>query len=191
MQLLHAASLLPLLVASTMADPSVVPNLRSAAAASASAAAATPRELTTATTKQTTDVERGEPSYLEFYNYQGYCVGFDRKREGQKAKVVDCDDSDAAYVVYRDDDLLELYGTKLCLEADGPSIVLYECDEDDDEQQWFFPSQRINGKRFYRICNEKTRHCMERTGNKVELEKRDNNDKDQLFLLDSGFFDTE
>jgi Ricin-type beta-trefoil lectin domain len=140
-------------------------------------------------------VERGEPSYLEFYNYRGHCVGFDRKREGQKAKVVDCDDSDAAHVVYRDDGLLELHGTNLCLEADESSIVLYECDEDDDddddEQKWFFPSQRISGKRFSWICNEETRYCMERNGNRVELQERDNNDKDQLFILDSGFFNTE
>jgi Ricin-type beta-trefoil lectin domain len=186
MQLINAASLLSLLVASAMAD-SAVPNLRSAAAASASA----PRELTTTTKQDKDDVERGEPSYLEFYNYRGYCVGFDRKQEGQKAKVVDCDDSDAAYVVYRDDDLLELYNTNLCLEADSSSIVLYDCDEDDDEQRWFFPSKRFSGKRFYQICNEKTRYCMERNGNKVALEASDRNDKDQFFILDSDFFDTE
>jgi Ricin-type beta-trefoil lectin domain len=199
MQLINAASLLSLLVASAVADPAVPANLRSAASASASA----PRDLasttqqataaaaaTTTTKQQYASVKRGEPSYLEFYNYRGYCVGFDRKREGEEAKVVDCDHSDAAYVAYRSDRRLELYNTHYCLEEDGSSVVLYQCDKNEDRQLWSFPSQTIKNKRLYRICNEYNDYCMERNGYYVDLEQFDRNDKDQLIILDSNFFET-
>jgi hypothetical protein len=131
--------LLTVVVASAVAD-SAVPNLRSASTAAATDMEADPVSRQLSYTAKTYDndeydVERGEPSYLEFYNYRGYCVGFDRERKGEKAKVVDCDDTDAAYVAYRSDDLLELYNTDLCLEADGSYLRLYECDPHDDEQR--------------------------------------------------------
>jgi Ricin-type beta-trefoil lectin domain len=187
--------LLTVVVASAVAD-SAVPNLRSAsnAAATGMEANSSSRQLSYTTKTYDDDeynVERGEPSYLEFYNYRGYCVGFDRERKGEKAKVVDCDDTDAAYVVYRSDDLLELYNTDLCLEADGSYVRLYECDPHDDEQRWYSPSQKINGKRRYRICNEYNDYCIERNGCYVNVEKFDIKDKDQLIILDTNFFGTK
>jgi Ricin-type beta-trefoil lectin domain len=195
MKLFNAASLLSLVVASAMAD-SAVPNLRSVAtdADAATATDATPsaRQLTYDNDHDNDyDVKRGDPSYLEFWNYKGYCVGFDRERKGEKAKVVDCDDKDAAYVVYRSDDLLELYGTDLCLEADEKYIRLYECDEHDEEQLWYFRSLSFKGKRYYRICNEYKDYCIERNGYYVNLEKYDRYEKDQLFTIDKDFFDLD
>jgi Ricin-type beta-trefoil lectin domain len=192
MQLLNAASLLSLLVASVVADPEVPASLRSAASASAARdLGSTMQQQQTATSKQQyASVKRGEPSYLEFYNYRGYCVGFDRKREGEEAKVVDCDHSDAAYVAYRSDRRLELYNTNYCLEEDGSSVVLYQCDKSEERQLWSFPSQTIKNKRLYRICNDYNDYCMERNGYYVDLEKFAGNNKDQLILLDSNFFET-
>jgi Ricin-type beta-trefoil lectin domain len=183
MKLAGATSLLSVLVASALADEAV-PSLRSASGPT--------RELTVKKEVKKNHVGRGEPSYLEFYNYRGHCLGFNQKRQGEKANIVDCDDSDAALVVYRSDDLLELYNTNLCLEADGSYAFLYECDAKDDKQRWFFPSQKVKGKRRYRICNEDNKYCMEKEYlYEVKLEAIAYNDLDQLFILDKDFFDTE
>jgi hypothetical protein len=139
----------------------------------------------------TSRVDRGEPSYLEFKN--GGCVGFQRERSGEEAVVVDCHDDDAAYVAYRDDYLLELYRNNYCLKAKSSSVVLDECDDDDEYQQWYIVSQKIkrNGsyKTYYRICNWQTKYCMEKDRYDVDLEKLDKYDSDQLFKLDRDFFD--
>lgn len=134
------------------------------------------------------DVGRGSPSYLEFV--KGGCIGFDTKKEGQKAKVVSC--SGAPEFVRRDDDLLELENTDWCLEADDDDIYLRECDNDYDEQKWLFTRTVNKKKRVYRMFNYDTHDFVEKVNNKVTLQSKDQHDEDQLLKeFDDGFFETD
>lgn len=142
----------------------------------------------------------GEPSLIKFYQAGVHCLGVKELSAGRHLYGLDCDE--AQEFVYRDDYLLQIDNTNLCLQAqkadDGTPykhIVLDDCNAGVPRQEWLFYRVPANSNNsLYSIVNGGNNKVVEYEGqhNRVSLRPADRDEEHQCVKrLNNAFFDTE